>query len=270
MKDIKAAVLLIEGTNCEEESKFALEKVGIKAELVHLKQLTKNCSAERKRDLESYDMLFIPGGWSAGDYIRAGAIFSARLKSKLLKDLKKFIDEGKLILGVCNGFQVLIELGILPGFDGISEKPEASLVTNLNGKFQCRTVYLKHENKCYLTRRIKEGEVLKLPVAHAEGRLTFGENENRALDMLLENKQVIFRYSKPDGNPAEMEYPWNPNGSIADIAAISNPEKNVLGMMPHPERVISKYQHSDWTRENYQKGDGLKIFESILDYFKKL
>ncbi|HEX54639.1 MAG: phosphoribosylformylglycinamidine synthase subunit PurQ [Candidatus Altiarchaeales archaeon] len=269
MKDIRACILIIEGTNCEFETKLAFESVGISAEIVHLKQLIGNVPRERRRDLLDYRILVFPGGWSAGDYVRAGAIFAARIKSKLIDKIEKFVESGNLVLGICNGFQILTELGALPGFDGISEKPEVALTTNLNAKFQCRAIYLKHENKCKFTERIPEGRVLQFPVAHAEGRFTLGENE-RLLDRLIENGQIVFRYCREDGGEADGEFPFNPNGSLYDIAGICNPDGNVLGMMPHPERVISKIQMADWTRNNYREGDGRIFFESIREYVRNM
>lgn len=260
---MKAAVLYIEGTNCEDEGVIAFNKVGIKAEKVHLKQLSGECSNERKRRLEDYDILYIPGGWSAGDYVRAGAIFAARMKSKIGKQVEEFIDSGKFVIGICNGFQILVEAGILPGFDGISEQPEAVLTNNADGRFQCRPTYLKHENKCKITNSVPEGIVMQIPVAHAEGRLTFGMNNKKFLEKLAENKQIVFRYCMPEGIEAKGKFPWNPNGSLQDIAGICNPEGNVLGMMPHPERVMEYYQQADWTRVKYRTGHGRELFESI-------
>lgn len=259
----------MEGTNCEQETKIAFENVGIEAELVHLKQLTGDVPKESRRSLFDYQILMIPGGWSAGDYIRAGAIFAARIKSRLIEQIEEFIDKGYLVGGICNGFQILIELGLLPGFYGISKEPIAALTTNLTARFQCRPSYLKHENKCNFTGKIKKKQVLQIPVAHAEGRFTFGEND-KILERLIDNKQIVFRYCHEDGSAADGEFPWNPNGSIYDIAGICNPEGNVLGMMPHPERVIERIQTSDWTRSNdNEEGDGKIFFESIAEYLRK-
>lgn len=267
---MKVAILLIEGTNCEDETLLAFQEVGVEAEKVHLKQFGKNCSASRKRNLLDYQVLLIPGGWSAGDYIRAGSIFAARMKSMLGKQLARFVDDGRLVGGICNGFQILVEMGLLPGFDGISEKPQAALTTNKNGNFQCRPAYLKHVNSCMFTSHIPKGDVWQVPVAHAEGRLTFGENEDKYLSRLIENEQIVFRYCRSDGSDAKGEFPWNPNGSLDDIAGICNPQGNVLGMMPHPERVIHGIQEANWTRtEGKEYGDGKLFFESIAKYLKE-
>ena len=191
---MKAAVLFIEGTNCESESALAFERVGVSAELVHLKQFLGECPRGMKRRVSDYDALFFPGGWSAGDYVRAGAIFAARLKSRLGGEIKEFIGSGRPVVGVCNGFQILVELGALPGFDGVSEKPQAVLAINKNSRFQCRPSFLKHENACKITSGIRAGRVMQVPVAHAEGRLAFGEKEKEALKLLKSNKQIVFRY----------------------------------------------------------------------------
>ncbi|MFZ2455499.1 MAG: phosphoribosylformylglycinamidine synthase subunit PurQ [Candidatus Altiarchaeia archaeon] len=266
----KACVLIIEGTNCEEEMKTALNKVGIEAEIVHLKQLTGDVPKERCRKLSDYEILMLPGGWSAGDYVRAGAIFAARIKSKLMPELKEFVDNGYLVGGICNGFQILTELALLPAFKGIPDQPDAVLTNNANTKFQCRPTYLRHENKCAFTGKIGRGQVLQIPVAHGEGRLTFGEKDKEMLQQLTDNKQIVFRYCRSDGKSAAGEFPWNPNGSLSDIAGICNPEGNVLGMMPHPERVMEKIQNADWTRTGASgPGDGKILFESIAEYARK-
>jgi len=260
-----AAILRIEGTNCEDESLLAFQEVGVTAEHVHLKQLLGECPPGQKRRLSDYKILFLPGGWSAGDYVRAGAIFAARMKAHLAGELAEFVEEGRMVMGVCNGFQVLTELGLLPAFDGPSDTPQASLTTNANARFECRPAYLLHERKTPFTSLIKDNAVLQIPVAHAEGRLTFGEEGDESLARLIENDQVVFRYCRPGGAAADGQYPWNPNGSVSDIAGICNPAGNVLGMMPHPERVTKAHQQADWTRKTYEQGDGLQFFKSIAE-----
>ncbi|MFH1787969.1 MAG: phosphoribosylformylglycinamidine synthase I, partial [Candidatus Altiarchaeota archaeon] len=242
----------------------------LSAEKVHLKQLTGDCAKERQRRLSDYAVLFFPGGWSAGDYVRAGAIFAARLKSKLKDDIAEFVSEGRLVGGVCNGFQVLTELGLLPGFNGLSDVPDAVLAINQSSRFQCRPVYLRHESSCAFTGKIGERKILQIPVAHAEGRLTFGVKNMEYVEKLEDAGQIVFRYCMPDGQEAKNEFPWNPNGAVSDIAGICNPDGNVLGMMPHPERVIDRIQQADWTRQGPSgAGDGLAVFESIAQYLKK-
>lgn len=250
-ESMKAAILQMEGTNCEEETYIALMESGFTPEYVHLNHLRKG-----KAKLDDYELIFIPGGFSAGDYVRAGAIFAARLKATVWKDLVKFVEEGKFIIGVCNGFQVLIELGLLPATDGISEAPEAALMPNDSGHFECRWVYLKNHSSKIFT---DVPEMITLPVAHAEGKFYAPES---VIEKIEAQKQVIFRYTSPYGST---EYPWNPNGSVNDIAAIMNPYGNVIGMMPHPERAYFPYQHPDWTRNKRDTGDGYYIFRALAE-----
>ena len=264
-KEVKVCVLRIEGTNCEDEMAYAFRAVGAQAELVHLKQLTGAVPGEKRRNLEEYDVLALPGGFSAGDYVRAGAIFAARMKSAIGTDITRFVEDGRPVLGVCNGFQVLVELGLLPAFDEtMSKTATAALYTNNSGRFECRPTILRNDNrgKCIFTSSIAKGKILMIPSAHAEGNLMSLDPD--FIQKLEDNDQVVFRYVKEDGSKAE--YPWNPNGSRSDIAGICNPAGNVMGMMPHPERVITRYTHADWTRNNPSAdGDGLPIFRSVMD-----
>ena len=195
------------------------------------------------------------------------------MKSKLGKDLEKFVKQEYPILGVCNGFQVLTELGLLPGINEvIKDLPDACLNINDSNRFECRPTLLKHENngKCIFTSKIPKGDVRLIPSAHAEGKLLFPlDKQENYLKKLEENDQVVFRYVDPDGNYAG--YPWNPNGSISNLAGICNDIGNVFGMMPHPERTFYRHQHSVWTKEGIKDdiGDGKAVFESVLDYIVK-
>lgn len=273
IQDIRVCVLRIEGTNCEEEAYNAFKLLGADPEKVHLKQLTEDCPPSMRRDLDDYQILMFPGGFSAGDYVRAGAIFAARIKSRLAPDVENFVSSGRPVLGICNGFQILVELGLLPSFDEIlSEEPQAALYTNDSGRFECRPTYLKHENhgKCVFTSQLPRGEVVLFPSAHAEGNLRFPtDREMEIVRRLEENDQIVFRYVDADGNYAG--YPWCPSGTVANIGGICNPEGNVLGLMPHPERVMFRYQHPDWTRDQDPNapGDGRVIFSSALEYVSR-
>ena len=273
-EDIKVCVLRIEGTNCEDETYEAFKMLGASPEKVHLKQLTSSTASTLKRELDDYHLLVFPGGFSAGDYIRAGAIFAARMKSALAKDLEKFVDSGKPVLGICNGFQILVELGLLPTIGKtMSDFPQSALYTNDSARFECRPTYLRHDNrgKCLFTSEIPQGKVVMIPSAHAEGNLKFPlDKQNEYVDKLEENDQIVFRYVNPDGD--EPAYPWCPNGSISQIAAICNSGGNVLGLMPHPERVVYRFQQPDWTRSKEcpdGPGDGRAIFQSVLNNVKK-
>ncbi|MDO9538223.1 MAG: phosphoribosylformylglycinamidine synthase subunit PurQ [Thermoplasmata archaeon] len=272
-EDVKICILRIEGTNCEDESLLAFKRLGANVELVHLKQLTgQDVWDSEKRDLMDYHILMIPGGFSSGDYVRAGAIWAARIKSKLSSPLTEFIKEGRAVLGVCNGFQVLVEMGFLPGIDGVmSQVPQAVLTTNDSSRFECRPTLLKYVNNfnCIFTHKLNQGQVLLVPSAHAEGKLLFPtEKAEKIYKDLEENDQIVFKYVDQNGEYAG--YPWNPNGSPRNIAGICNPSGNVMGMMPHPERVFHRFTHPDWTRGfSSPVGDGRIIFESVLESVMK-
>ena len=272
--DVKVCVLRIEGTNCEEETAAAFYNMGASPEKVHLKQLIHSCPEEMRRNLEDYDILALPGGFSAGDYVRAGAIFAARIKSALSKQVDEFVSAHKPVIGICNGFQILVELSLLPAFEAaMSREPQAALYTNDSARFECIPTLLRHENSgnCIFTSSLPKGEVVMFPSAHAEGKLMFETHEERRyLDLLEKNHQVVFRYVDPEGRYAG--YPWSPNGSISSIAGLCNPAGNVMGLMPHPERVFHRYTHPDWTRDSRDPsgdGDGKVIFQSAVDHVVK-
>ncbi|MDF2957878.1 MAG: Phosphoribosylformylglycinamidinesynthase [Candidatus Alkanophagales archaeon MCA70_species_1] len=262
---VKVCILCIEGTNCEWETYLCFKRLGAAPEIVHLKQLTGAVREKDRRRLLDYDCLVIPGGFSAGDYVRAGAIFAARILGSL-EELKTFVEEERPVLGICNGFQVLVELGLLPGIAG----ERATLTINDSARFECRPTLLKHENKgkCLFTKKIPHGRILKMPCAHAEGKFFIPEDRRaEVIKTMEENDQIVLRYVDPDGRYAG--YPWNPNGSIYNIAGICNPEGTVFGLMPHPERAFYAYTNADWTRERGSDyGDGKLIFESILEHIR--
>lgn len=269
--NIRVGVVLIEGTNCEDESVAFFRHLGARAEKVHLKQLTGDTPPEMRRNLEDYDVLMIPGGFAAGDYVRAGAIFAARLRSRLSTDIVEFVEAGKPILGVCNGFQVLVESGLLPGLGGtMTDRPEAVLATNDSGHYECRPSLLKLENRgsCAFTRTLKRGQVVTFISAHAEGKFLLPRERNaKLLKELIENDQVVFRFVDDRGRYAG--YPWNPSGTTYNIAALCNREGNVFGVQPHPERCFFRQLHPDWTRDGGKEavyGDGKAVFEGVLRY----
>jgi phosphoribosylformylglycinamidine synthase I len=266
--EIRVCILRVGGTNCDAETKRSFQELGVKAETRHINEIVKH------RNLLNYDALVFPGGFSYGDYVRAGALWAKSIQAKIGKDLKTFVEENRPILGICNGFQVLVEAGLLPGFEGTAPYPEAALATNVPTGYNCRWVSIKNENKgkCIFIRQIKKGAVLRIPVAHAEGRFMFAkEKESRCLDRLYENDQLVFRYCHEDGKYAEGNYPSNPNGSFHDIAGICNIEGTVFGLMPHPERAFYWWQQPDWTgrQQMPQYGDGKLIFESLVEHLEK-
>jgi len=265
---IKVCILRVAGTNCDLETRVAFEELGATAHVVHMNQIIKGDPS-----LNTYDVLVLPGGFSYGDYVRAGAIWAKEVVARLGDELLEFVEAGKPVLGICNGFQVLVEAGLLPGFEGPSKFPEAALATNASAKFECRWIYVRHDNggRCLLTSSLPEHAVLRMPVAHGEGRFTFDkEREGPQLTKLLDNDQLVFTYAAPDGGSAGGTYPYNPNGSIADIAGICNPQGNVLGVMPHPERSFYGWQLPDWQVNGLQKyGDGKLLIESILKFYEE-
>ena len=268
LEDIKVCVLRVGGTNCDAETQRAFIDLGVQAETIHVNQLTK------QRNLLDYNVLVFPGGFSFGDYVRSGVIFARHLSAQVGNDMEKFVDEGRPILGICNGFQILVEYGLLPGFDGTSACPQATLTNNEPSGFKCEWVYLKQENqgKCLFTSNIPAGKTIRLPIAHGEGRWLFPkEKEDILLKKLIDEDMLVFRYCTKDGKTAEGKYPTNPNGSFFDIAGICNREGNIFGLMPHPERAMYWWQQPDWTRQTQmpQYGDGKLIFQNIIDKLTK-
>ncbi|WP_393970772.1 phosphoribosylformylglycinamidine synthase subunit PurQ [Oxyplasma meridianum] len=258
MQEPEVAILRMEGTNCEEEAYHAFQDSGFKPTYIHINEL-KN----KRESLEHFSTIFLPGGFSAGDYIRAGSIFSARLSEYSRKDLERFVDEGKPIIGVCNGFQILAELGFIPDLDGKMER-KVGLAPNSSNRFECRMSYVKMTGKTPMLKEIKHDLPYMVPVAHAEGRIVTARDQN-FLEKLDESGQIIFRYSNPDGTDAL--YPWNPNGSEGSIAGLSNFHGNVIGLMPHPERI---YNFFGKLPSGINKDVlGKNFFDSLYNYILK-
>lgn len=264
-EEIKVCVMRVGGTNCDAETQRAFQELGVQVETLHVNELV------NRGNLLDYNVLVFPGGFSFGDYVRSGVIFARSLSVKLGKEIETFVDEGRPILGICNGFQILVEYGLLPGFEGISRYPEATLTTNVPQGFKCQWIWLKNENKgkCAFTCKIPRGKVLRMPIAHGEGRFLFPvEKEQRMLERLIDNDMMVFRYCDEKGNIADGEYPTNPNGAFYDIAGICNREGTIFGLMPHPERAIYWWQLPDWANQDKmpQFGDGKLIFNSLIDH----
>jgi phosphoribosylformylglycinamidine synthase I len=267
LQDVRVLVMRVGGTNCDQETERAFRELGLQTEILHLNEVVK------RKNLMDYHVLVFPGGFSYGDYVRSGVIWARLISAKLGKELRSFIEDNRSILGICNGFQVLVEEGLLPGFEGISEYPEAALASNSQG-YKCRWVYLKNENKgkCAFTSKIPQGKVLQMPIAHGEGRFLFPkEKEAKLLEKLYDNDMTVFRYCDQNGNYAQGQYPTNPNGSFHDIAGICNKEGNVFGLMPHPERAFYWWQQPNWTSQQTmpQYGDGKLVFDGLLDHLTK-
>jgi len=253
MKKPKIIILRTAGTNCDKETASAFKMAGGESELVHINELVRD-----EKFLKDYQILAIPGGFTYGDDIASGKILANEIKYKLNKDLKNFINSGKLIIGICNGFQVLVKAGILPGIN--SGAMEATLSFNDSGSFIDKWVELRITNderrttKCVWAKNLPE--TIYLPIAHGEGK--FIPKNKDVLNNLRKNAQIVFRYAD------------NPNGSIDDIAGICDTTGRVLGMMPHPERHVIGTQHPRWTREGLKEfGDGFAIFKNGVDYIKE-
>lgn len=238
MSKPKVLVLRAAGTNCDVETAFAFELAGAESRLVHVKRLI-----EGSVRLLDFDMLAIPGGFSYGDDISAGKVLAVELAKRLGDELREFVARSRPVLGICNGFQVLVKTGLLGG-------GKATLASNDSQKFEDRWVFLAPaRTNCIWTQGLDS--MITLPVAHAEGKFVCEEREFA----------VAFRYVERDGSPAG--YPANPNGSADGIAGASDPAGLILGLMPHPERHIFPYQHPRWTREGLrEKPEGLRILES--------
>ena len=264
---LKIAIVAIEGTNNDEELDVALRALRTDPEIVHLKQLEgRDVPADRVRRLADYEMLLFPGGFSAGDYVRAGAILAARVRAALGGDLEEFVRSGKLVGGICNGFQVLTELGLLPGRPGGRlGPPEAALMTNDSGRYECRPTFLAWTGGRFPPLQgVPVGTRYLFPSGHSEGKLVLAGDTKERLAELERDGQILFRWVGPDGSWAQ--YPWNPNGSEGNVAGLTNPEGNVFGLMPHPERGFYRSQLPDWTRSGGAEGvaDGYRFLEAVV------
>jgi phosphoribosylformylglycinamidine synthase subunit PurQ / glutaminase len=245
-KKVKVLILFTSGTNCDEETAFAFEKSGAEVFTYHINYLKRN-----KRLLKEFHLLCLPGGFTYGDYISAGKILANELRYYFQEELKEFIKAGKLILGICNGFQVLCKAGLLPGFDEYFIPPLVTLTFNDSQRFECRWVSLRVNHNAK-TPFIKDlDEIIQLPIAHAEGKF-FSEKEV-VLKRLKNNNQIVLTYID------------NPNGSLWDIAGICDATGRIFGLMPHPERFIFSLHHPLRINKIY----GLKFFINACEYAKK-
>jgi len=254
MNNVKTLILRAPGTNCDEETAFAFQQVRAETSLIHVGQLI--C---REKKLKDYQILVFPGGFTYGDDLGAGRVLANEIRLKLKADIESFIENGYLILGICNGFQVLVKAGILPE---LNSQQELTLTTNDSGRFECRWVYLSvnSNSKCVFTKGI---DSLYLPVGHGEGKVIATTNTLNELDKTL-------YYTDEDGN-CSAGYPYNPNGSNENIAGICDSTGRIFALMPHPERHIKPSQHPRWPMRGVdKKEDGLNIFKNAVDWIKGL
>lgn len=257
----RALVLRAPGINCDRETVFAFEKAGAEVELTHVSRIL-----EETTKLRDYQILCLPGGFSYGDDIAAGRILGNLLRHHLAEAMHEFRESGKLVIGICNGFQTMIKSGLFDGPNGNGQ--QATLTWNKSGKFEDRWVHLRTDGeKCVFLRGI---ESMYLPIAHAEGQ--FVTRDLETLKQLDSAGQLALRYASSSPSDAQLEYPHNPNGSMGEVAGMCDPSGRVFGLMPHPERHLDPTHHPHWTRrprgQQPAAGDGLKIFTNAVEFFR--
>ena len=248
----RVLVLRAPGTNCDEETAFAWRLAGAEAETWHVGRMV-----ESSGNLDSFQILTLPGGFSYGDDLGSGRILATRLGTVLGDPLRRFLDRGGLVLGICNGFQVLVKAGLLPGNPGLGH---STLTFNDSGHFESRWVRLLPTPG--LSPFLDSDRPMELPVAHGEGKFVVAESDGLA--KLEAAGQVVLRYAEADGSVAST-YPANPNGSPGAVAGLCDPTGRIFGLMPHPERHVDPLHHPRWTRLGLDReGDGLAIFRNAV------
>ncbi|MFP4098164.1 MAG: phosphoribosylformylglycinamidine synthase I [Alphaproteobacteria bacterium] len=264
----KANVIVLSGygLNCEEETLFAFNHCGIKGKIVHINDLI-----ERPKILEEYQIMAVPGGFSYGDDTGSGNAFAQKMKLSIFDALKRFIERDTLTIGICNGCQILVNLGLVPALNEYGQR-DVAVTYNKTSRYQCRWIDLKIESA---SPWYKDINTLHIPVAHGEGRFMM---EEETLKTLRDNNQIAARYITPEGNQAQGEFPYNPNGSIDDIAALTDKTGRVAAMMPHPERGMFMWQRDDYHERKDQaqragkklpeEADGMLVFHNAAKYFK--
>lgn len=264
MSKPRVLVLRAAGTNCERETAWTFEQAGAESEILHVNELLR--SPQRLRE---FQLLAIPGGFSYGDDLGSGVVFANQLRTKLRPEIERFIEDGKLALGICNGFQVLLRAGLLTGRDVFDDPPRATLAFNLIGRYNDLWVDLRIVSE--KTPFVSGRRIVSFPVAHAEGRFTAPPE---VLDELEADNQIVFQYVDGSGRPTQ-QYPFNPNGADRAIAGICSKTGQVLGLMPHPERNIRHFHHPDWKRnaalagkteqQLMTVGDGFHLFQNAVN-----
>ena len=260
----RTLILRTAGTNCDVETAYAFELAGATTQSIHVNQLLRDPGL-----LSSFQILAIPGGFSYGDDIAAGRILANQIAHHLGPALRQFVDAGRPVIGICNGFQVLVKTNLLPGEVGGQTGQTCTLANNDCGRFVGRWVHVAtRPGKCIWTKGL-DADFFELPVAHGEGKFVPGAQSVR--QALWDNGQVAMVYAKPDGSTAAGVFPDNPNGSVDDIAGVCDPTGVVFGLMPHPERYVDPTQHPAWTRQRQANalpvgGLGLQVFRNAVSH----
>jgi len=264
MSNVQALVLAGYGQNCDYETAHALELAGATARRVHI-----NALIDGSVRLDGFQILVFGGGFSWGDDHGAGVVQAVRMKTHLGDQLLEYIAGGNLVMGICNGFQCLVNLGLLPGIERDYRSRKVALIGNDCGQFRDQWVNLavNPDSPCVFTRGLEQFE---LPVRHGEGKFYA---EGTVIDQLVANEQVVVRYAAADGRPAQGAFPLNPNGSLQDIAGICDATGRIFGLMPHPEAYNHPTNHPDWTRlkaigqAGHGPTPGIQVFMNAVKYF---
>ncbi len=267
-KHVNALVLTGFGLNCDNETAYALGRAGARVQREHINTLIRG-----DVHLRDFQLLVLGGGFSWGDDHGGGVVQAVRLKNNLGQRLLDFIADGNLVLGICNGFQTLVNLGLLPGFDNDYQTRSVALTFNDCGNFRNDWVTLKvnSASPCVFTRDM---QIMQLPIRHGEGKFVAAKP---VMNRLKNNQQIVIRYARPNGEPANGHFPSNPNGSLNDIAGLCDPTGRILGLMPHPEAFNHFTNHPDWTRLREarkrqgrhiktQATLGVRLFKNGVDY----
>lgn len=255
------------GLNGEQEMKQGFVLAGATADIVHL-----NDVIDGHASLDPYQVLAIPGGFSYGDHTGAGKAYANRVLNNLGDKLLKFVERDTLTFGICNGFQILVQLGLLPALDKQYGTRQAALMHNASRRYQCEWIEVKvQESPCVFTKGLTQ---IPLPIGHGEGRFYMPEAE---LEKLIAAKQVALTYCRPDGSPAREQAPYNPNGAFRDVAGVCDPTGRIFGLMPHPDRSLAFVNRPDWAQEKARlraagqpvptEGPGLAIYRNAVGYF---
>ncbi len=252
----KVCILRSDGSNCDEELFYAFEKFGASPEFVQVNELR-----NKSKKLKNFQILALPGGFSYGDDIASGKVLAIELISFLKNQLVDFVNNKGIVVGICNGFQVLVRTGLLP-YKTLGEM-SVTLDHNISGHFECRWVKIKAEKNT--SGFLPTGIILDIAVNHGEGK--FFANPN-IIKQIEKDKLVIARYVDLTGKPTQ-EYPHNPNGSINSIVGITDPSGRIIGIMPHPEKFVDITQHPNWRRQKFTKPHGAYFFENLIKFAKE-